>query len=80
MLREKFYDDYSPNHITTQKEDINARLKRMEFIRDNKKMVIGSEGGNDFASQTIAFAHGIETPVIAWTDKDMKKIKTVNIM
>ena len=44
-------------------------------------MVVGSEGGNDFASSTIAFAHGIETPVIKWDDEDMrKKIKQVRIM
>ena len=35
----EFYDDYSPNHITTQKQDMKARLKRMKYIRDNKKMV-----------------------------------------
>lgn len=39
-------------------------------------MVVGSEGGNDFASSTIAFAHGIETPVIKWDDEDMRKNKT----
>ena len=43
-------------------------------------MVVGSEGGNDFASSTIAFAHGIETPVIKWDDEDMRKIKRVRIM
>ena len=69
------FDDYSPKHITTQQEDMNARLKRMAFIRDNKNMVIGSEGGNDFASQTIAFAHGIETPSFSWLDPDMNKNK-----
>ncbi len=71
----EFYDDYSPKHITTQEEDMEARLKRMEYIRDDLGMVIGSEGGNDFSSQTIAFAHGIETPVIKWSDADMRKNK-----
>ncbi|MTK13192.1 MAG: hypothetical protein F8N39_14255, partial [Clostridiaceae bacterium] len=71
----EFYDDYSPNHITTQQQDMQARLKRMEYIRDNKKMVIGSEGGNDYASQTIAFAHGIEASVPSWGDKDMRENK-----
>lgn len=71
----ELYDDYSPKHITTQEQDMKARLKRMEYIRDDKKMVVGSEGGDDYASQTIAFAHGIETPVIAWSDKDMRENK-----
>ncbi len=69
----EIYDDYSKQHITTKEQDLNARLERMSYIRDNKNMVIGSEGGNDFASSTIAFAHGIETPAFAWVDPDMSK-------
>ncbi|MBU3108289.1 glycoside hydrolase [Clostridium gasigenes] len=68
-------DDYSPKHTTTQEEDLKARLERMEYIRDEKNMVVGSEGGNDFASKTIAFAHGIETPAFSWIDPDMNKNK-----
>lgn len=71
----EIYDDYSKKHITTQKEDLNARLERMSYIRDKEKMVIGSEGGNDFASTTIAFAHGLETPAFSWVDPDMNKNK-----
>ncbi|MGL5313380.1 MAG: glycoside hydrolase, partial [Peptostreptococcaceae bacterium] len=61
----EIYDDYSKNHTTTQEEDLKARLERMAYIRDEENMVIGSEGGNDFASTTIAFAHGIETPAFS---------------
>jgi len=71
----EIYDDYSANHLTTQKEDLSARLKRMNYISTKKQMVVGSEGGNDFASSTIAFAHGIETPVIQWSDVDMRTNK-----
>ncbi|MEC0369856.1 glycoside hydrolase [Paenibacillus chibensis] len=70
------YDDYSPSHPTTQQQDLKARLERMQYIRDDKHMVIGSEGGNDLVSQTVAFAHGIETPVIAWSDPDMRTNKS----
>lgn len=72
----EIYDDYSAKHITTQEQDLKARLKRMDYIAQEKGMVVGSEGGNDFASSTIAFAHGIETPVIKWDDEDMRKNKT----
>ncbi|OOM80676.1 glycoside hydrolase [Clostridium sp. BL-8] len=71
----ELYDDYSPDHTTSQEQDMNARLNRMSYIRDDKNMVIGSEEGNDYASQTIAFAQGLETPVIAWSDDDMRKNK-----
>ncbi|MGL5694573.1 MAG: glycoside hydrolase, partial [Peptostreptococcaceae bacterium] len=69
----EIYDDYCKNHITTQEQDLKSRLKRMAYIRDNEKMVIGSEGGNDFASTTISFAHGLETPAFSWVDPDMNK-------
>lgn len=71
----EIYDDYSPEHITTQQQDLQGRLDRMSYIRDEKKMVIGSEGGNDFAASTIAFAHGIELPTFSWIDADMKTNK-----
>ena len=76
----EIYDDYSAKHITTQEQDLKARLQRMDYISQEKGMVVGSEGGNDFASSTIAFAHGIETPVIKWDDEDMRKTKQVRIM
>lgn len=70
----EIYDDYTPEHITTQQEDLQARLERMAWIRDSRK-VIGSEGGNDFAASTIAFAHGIELQSFSWMDEDMKSNK-----
>lgn len=71
----EIYDDYSPEHITTQEQDIDARLERMAYIRDKYGLVIGSEGGNDFAAATIAFAHGIELKSFSWMDEDMKSNK-----
>ncbi|MCR8644813.1 glycoside hydrolase [Paenibacillus sp. N1-5-1-14] len=71
----EIYDDYSPDHITTQSQDLKARLARMNYIAKDRGMVVGSEGGNDLASTVIAFAHGIETPVIKWGDEDMRKNK-----
>ena len=69
----EIYDDYSPSHPATQEEDLAARLERMAYIRDQYRFVVGSEGGNDFAASTIAFAHGIELKTFSWMDDDMKK-------
>lgn len=69
----EIYDDYSSEHLTSKEEDLKARLKRMSYIQNEKNMVIGSEGGNDFASNLIAFAHGIELPSFSWYDSDMKE-------
>ncbi len=71
----EIFDDYSPEHITTEKQDIQARIERMEYLQKEWNMVVGTEGGNDFANKTIAFAHGIETPSFSWMDKDMGKNK-----
>lgn len=71
----EIFDDYSPEHITTQQQDYQARLERMEYIGSEKGMVVGSEGGNDFASPVIAFAHGIELMSFSWMDEDMKSNK-----
>lgn len=70
----EIYNDYSPDHLTTQSEDVAGRLERMDYFNQNG-LVVGSEGGNDFASQEMVFAHGIETPVIMWSDPDMRQNK-----
>ena len=68
----ELFDDYSPSHPATQLDDMNARLARMAWIRDTHDMVIGSEGGSAYAAATIHFAHGMMSPVIGWSDPDMK--------
>ena len=69
------FDDYSPDHITTEAEDIKARIQRVEYLQNEWQMVVGTEGGNDFINPYVAFAHGIETPSFSWMDKDMSKNK-----
>jgi hypothetical protein len=71
----EFLDDYTPGRMTSQEDDMNARMKRMAWISDEKKMVIGTEVGNDFCADVIVFAHGMTTPVIEWSDSDMRKNK-----
>lgn len=71
----EIYDDYTPSHITPQEKDLAARMERMSYIRDQYHQVIGSEGGNDFAASTIAYAHGIELKTFSWMDEDMKENK-----
>ena len=71
----ELFDDYSELHPATQKDDMNARLSRMSWIRDTYKMVIGSERGAGYAVPVIHFAHGMMTPVIGWGDPDLKQDK-----
>lgn len=67
------FDDYSPGRMTSQEQDLQARLKRMEWIRDSFNLVIGSEDGYDYASFTIAYGHGMLVPFIGGGDPDMRK-------
>lgn len=69
------YDDYSPNHPTTKQQDIAARLERLDYLAREHGMVVGSEGGNDYAANSLAFAHGIELQSFSWMDEDMKSNK-----
>ncbi|WP_207431475.1 glycoside hydrolase [Sabulibacter ruber] len=69
----EIFDDYTPGHLTTQEEDFNARLSRMDYIANKHNMVIGSEGGNDYASRSLAYAQGLEMPVFDWSDPDFRK-------
>ena len=68
----ELYDDYSPSHLATQLDDMNARLDRIAWIRDTHNMVVGSEGGAAYSASTLHFAHGMTVPVIGWGDPDMK--------
>lgn len=69
------YDDYSAEHPTTKQQDVAARLERLDYITGEQGMVVGSEGGNDYAANSIAFAHGIELQSFSWMDEDMKSNK-----
>ena len=69
---EDVYDDYSKQHTTTEKQDIEGRIERIKYVSDEKNMVVGTEGGNDFINPYVAFSHGIELNPFAWMDPDMK--------
>lgn len=66
------FDDYSKEHITTEEQDINGRIERVKYLTDDKDMVVGTEGGNDFINPYVAFSHGIEMGFFQWMDKDQK--------
>lgn len=70
----EIHNDFSPKHPTSINEDVKARLKRTAGFAD-KGMVVGSETGNDYFNSGMVFAHGLETPVIAWSDPDMRENK-----
>ena len=72
----QFYDDYSETHPASQADDVQARRKRMAWIRDQFHVVIGSEGCSAPVAPTIHFAHGVMTPSLGWGDADMADKKS----
>ncbi|PAB60822.1 glycoside hydrolase [Anaeromicrobium sediminis] len=69
----ELYEDYNPLHPASKEDDANARKERLQWMIDEYGLVVGSEGGNSYLSDTIHFAQGMMAPVIAWGDADMRK-------
>ncbi|MGL5647090.1 MAG: glycoside hydrolase [Clostridium sp.] len=69
------FNDYSKNHTTTKSENIQARLERLNYIGNDKHMIVGSEGGDDYASQVLDYAQGIDSKPISWMDKETMQNK-----
>lgn len=69
----ELYEDYNPLHPASKEDDANARKERLQWMIDKYDLVVGSEGGSWYLSDTIHFAQGMMTPVIAWGDKDMRQ-------
>jgi hypothetical protein len=72
----EYWDDYSEQHPATQQSDMQARISRMAWIRDNFGLVVGTEGCSAGVASTVFFAHGVLTPVIGWGDPDLTDKKS----
>lgn len=68
----QLYDDYSPLHPGTQTDDMRARIRRMEWIRDALRLPVGAEGGSAYAAPFLAYEQGVTVPSFGWGDPDLK--------
>lgn len=68
----QIYNDYSPSHTTTKQQDLDARIARMSYLSNEKGLVVGSERGDSYASQVIAFGQGLESPPFIWMEQGGK--------
>lgn len=59
----EFFDDQSPAHPMTQRQDRDNRLKRMRWLADDREQVLGSESAGAWAAPALAFDHGAQTPI-----------------
>ncbi|MGL5576425.1 MAG: glycoside hydrolase [Sarcina sp.] len=69
------FNDYSPNHISTKEQIVAARLDRLNYIGKDKKLVVGSEGGHDYAVNALDYAQGIASQPFSWMDKSQMQNK-----
>jgi len=65
------FDSYRSEAPMTQAQNAAANEAASRWIAENSGMPVGSEDGNALTAQGIFFAHGMQTPVIGWGDKQM---------
>lgn len=56
----ELFDDYSQAHPMTPTIDRLNRLRRLRYISETRKLVLGSEGGAAWSAPILDFAHGAE--------------------
>ncbi|RCS21576.1 hypothetical protein DUT91_23200 [Phyllobacterium salinisoli] len=70
------FDSYPPAKPITQAQYAAGNEENMRWVGEKLKLPIGSEDGNATTAQGVLFAHGMQTPVIGWGDKDMQRDKS----
>ncbi|MCB0840863.1 MAG: hypothetical protein KDD99_29545, partial [Bacteroidetes bacterium] len=69
----EYYDDYSTDHPMTQQEDAMYRLDRLQWLRNQKQVPIGSEKGTYVFANVLDINEGVAVPIIGSRDKDMRR-------
>lgn len=67
------FDDYRDGQQLSQRQMANAYTDNMRWVGTQLGLPVGSENGNASTSQGVAFAHGMQVPVIGWGDPDMQQ-------
>ncbi|WP_266157191.1 glycoside hydrolase [Dyella silvatica] len=65
------FDSYRPGATMTQQQNAQGYIASMRWLAETLHLPTGSEDGNATTAQGFVFAHGMQTPVIAWGDPDM---------
>ncbi|MDR6100190.1 hypothetical protein QE369_000368 [Agrobacterium larrymoorei] len=70
------FDSYPPAKKITQQQYAAGNEENMRWVGEKLGLPIGSEDGNATTARGVLFAHGMQTPVIGWGDRDMQHDKT----
>jgi hypothetical protein len=69
------FDDYNPRHTATRLTDITERRKRLAWLSETQKVLVGSEGGSVLFADVIHFGHGVQTPYVGHLDPAFRDAK-----
>ncbi|WP_273795069.1 glycoside hydrolase [Brucella intermedia] len=70
------FDSYPPAKPITQAQYAAGNEENMRWVGEKLKLPIGSEDGNATTARGVLFAHGMQTPVIGWGDREMQREKS----
>lgn len=65
------FESYRPGATLSFAQHARDNIAAMAWIAQQMNMPVGSEGGNATTAGGLAFAHGMQTPVIGWSDPDI---------
>ncbi|MFQ6351062.1 glycoside hydrolase [Pseudomonas sp. R11F] len=69
------FDSYRDGATMTQAQNAEGNIDASRWLNTVLKLPAGSEDGNAITAQGILFAHGMQTPVIGWGDRQMTQDK-----
>ncbi|WDU62059.1 hypothetical protein LRS56_25350 [Pseudomonas poae] len=69
------FDSYRDGAPMTQAQNAEGNIDAARWLNTVLKLPAGSEDGNAVTAQGILFAHGMQTPVIGWGDREMTQNK-----
>lgn len=69
------FDSYRDGAPMTQAQNAEGNVDASRWLNTALKLPAGSEDGNAVTAQGILFAHGMQTPVIGWGDRQMTQDK-----
>lgn len=69
------FDSYRDGAPMTQTQNAAGNIDASRWLNSVLKVPAGSEDGNATTAQGIVFAHGMQTPVIGWGDRQMTQDK-----
>ncbi len=65
-------EDWNPLHPSSSEEIQASRASRLDWLRAEKGLVVGSEGGDALTMGSLMYSEGLFGPVFYWEDPDFK--------